>query len=209
MHIYPEFLALKIVLSRLPYFYIIQHIASGVYYAGYKCRKPNSLTFLKPGGYQTSSRMVKNIIAKEGLDSFKVLRIRHFKTKEEALDYETRFLKKAEVPHNPHFLNRHVAMNFGHAGKKFTNKTKAKMAASHQGRKMSEETKAKISASKLGKNRSAETITKMRAAMLGKKHNKESKEKIRAAFLGKKQNPEHIAKRIAKIQLGRRPRAAF
>lgn len=144
MHIYPEFLALKIVLSRLPYFYIIQHITTGAYYAGYKSKKPNSSAFMTPDGYQTSSRMVKNIIAKEGLDSFKVVRIQHFETREKAFKYETRFLKKVGVPYNSRFLNQHVTNNFTTSGKKHSEATKTKMSVALLGRKFRDEHKAKM-----------------------------------------------------------------
>jgi hypothetical protein len=142
MHIYPEFLALKIVLSRLPYFYIIQHINTGAYYAGYKCRKPNSSIFMTTDGYQTSSKTVKNIIAQEGLEAFKIVRIHHFDTSEEAFEYETRFLKKVGVPYNPRFLNQHVTNNFGNTGKKFSEEHKAKLKLPRGPH--SKETKAKM-----------------------------------------------------------------
>ena len=187
MHIYPEFLALKIVLSRLPYFYIIQHITTGAYYAGYKSKKPDSLTFLKPGGYQTSSRTVKDIIAREGLDSFRIIRIHHFETKEEAFGYETRFLNKVGVPYNPQFLNQHVTNNFTTSGKKHSEATKTKMSVALLGRKFSDEHKAKmrgprgplISPRRSRGPQSDETKAKIRSAKLGRKHSNESKVKMR------------------------------
>ena len=217
MHIYPKFLALQIVLSRLPYFYIIKHIASGAYYAGYKCRKPNSLAFMKTGGYQTSSKTVKNIIEREGLDSFRIVRIHHFETKEEVFEYETQFLKKVCVPYNPRFLNQHVANNFGMAGKKFSEEHKEKLRRprgpsgpqKNPKGSISEEHKAKIRAANLGKKlskehkaklrgprgpHSEETKVKIRAALLSKKLSEEHKAKIRVAHLGKKLSKEHKAK---------------
>jgi hypothetical protein len=163
MHIYPEFLALKIVLSRLPYFYIIQHINTGAYYAGYKCRKPNSSIFMTTDGYQTLSKTVKNIIAQEGLEAFKIVRIHHFDTSEEAFEYEIRFLKKVGVPYNPRFLNQHVTNNFGNTGKKFSEEHKAKLKLPRGPH--SKETKAKMRESKLGKKLSEEHKAKIRAAI--------------------------------------------
>jgi hypothetical protein len=193
MHIYPEFLALKIVLSRLPYFYIIQHIASGVYYVGYKCLKPDSLTFMTTGGYQTSSRTVKNIIAKEGLNSFRTVKIHHFETKEEAFKYETRFLKKVGVPYNPKFLNQHVANNFGNAGKKLSEEAKAKIRESKLGKKMSEEAKAKMRGSKGSRGSlSKEHKAKIRESNLNRQFSEEHKAKLRGPRVP--HSEEHKAK---------------
>ncbi len=89
-----------------PYFYIIQHTNSGKYYAGVKYAKnanPNNI--LRPGGYQTSSSIVKQIILEEGLDSFIIRKIKIFETGEDALDYETRFLRKVNAAFNNKFLN--------------------------------------------------------------------------------------------------------
>jgi hypothetical protein len=213
MHIYPEFLALKIALSRLPYFYIIRHITTGAYYAGYKCRKPNSLMFLKPGGYQTSSRTVKDIIAREGLDSFRIIRIHHFETKEEAFEYETRFLKKVGVPYNQRFLNQHVTNNFCTSGKKHSEEAKAKMRGPRgPQRPLSEERKAKLRESKLGKKLSEEHKAKIRESNLNRQfsdehkaklrgprrlrgpHSEETKSKMRITRLGKKHSNETKAK---------------
>lgn len=90
-----------------PYFYIIQHINSGKYYAGVKYSKnaiPDQL--LKSNGYQTSSNVVKKIIIEEGLDSFVIRKIKVFETGEEALDYESRFLRRVNAAFNDNFLNR-------------------------------------------------------------------------------------------------------
>ena len=49
--------------TYIPYFYIIQHITSGKYYAGVKyAENSNPDTFLQPNGYQTSSKIIQNII---------------------------------------------------------------------------------------------------------------------------------------------------
>jgi hypothetical protein len=74
-----------------PYFYIIQHISSGRYYAGVKYAKDsNPDDLLKSGGYQTSSKIVKQIILEEGFESFVIRKIKVFETGEAALDYESR-----------------------------------------------------------------------------------------------------------------------
>ncbi len=53
--------------SKTPYFYIIEHTSSGIYYAGSKYAKdadPNIL--LEHSGYLTSSNTIHIIIKKEG-----------------------------------------------------------------------------------------------------------------------------------------------
>ncbi len=91
----------------IPYFYIIQHLNSGRYYAGVKYgvgSNPDNL--LKPGGYQTSSDIIKQIILEEGLESFIIRKIKIFKTGEAALDYESRFLRRINASFSNSFLNR-------------------------------------------------------------------------------------------------------
>lgn len=91
----------------IPYFYIIQHINSGKYYAGVKYGKnANPDNLLKSNGYQTSSYTIKNIILEEGLDSFVIRKIKAFETGEQALDYESRFLRRVNASFNDSFLNR-------------------------------------------------------------------------------------------------------
>jgi hypothetical protein len=90
-----------------PYFYIIQHINSGKYYAGVKyAENANPDQFMKFNGYQTSSNIIKQIIIEEGIDSFVIRKIKVFETGEEALDYESKFLKRVNAAFNDNFLNR-------------------------------------------------------------------------------------------------------
>jgi hypothetical protein len=118
-----------------PYFYIIRHERTNMLYAGSKygtgrLNKPNSETFLTEDGYQTSSNIIKNIIEEEGLDSFAVLRLRHFDSAKEAVDYEARFLKRVDAKNNQLFYNQSNAdggtfRNKG--GYKLSDGTKLKM----------------------------------------------------------------------------------
>jgi hypothetical protein len=91
----------------IPYFYIIQHINSGKYYAGAKFAKnANPDNLLKSNGYKTSSNIVKQIIIEEGLESFIIRKIKVFETADQALNYESRFLRKVNAAFNESFLNR-------------------------------------------------------------------------------------------------------
>jgi len=90
------------------YFYIIQHIESKIYYAGVRyAKKCNPNELLTIGGYYTSSNIVKNIILKYGLNSFVIRKIKQFKSQEEAINYETRFLKRVNARTNDTFFNMH------------------------------------------------------------------------------------------------------
>lgn len=93
-------------MGRVPYFYIIQHVKSGKYYAGVRHGKgcdPNEL--LKVTGYKTSSRYVHALIEEDGLSSFVINRIRTFRTIDEAISYEQRFLTKVNAMNNDTFIN--------------------------------------------------------------------------------------------------------
>lgn len=88
-----------------PYFYIIQHITSLKYYAGYKSYGSGSDNFMKPDGYKTSSKEIKRLINRDGLGAFIIRKIKRFKTTEEAYEYEFRFLTKVNAKDNVTFLN--------------------------------------------------------------------------------------------------------
>jgi hypothetical protein len=96
------------------------------------------------GGYQTTSKIIRKIIKEDGLDSFEILRIKHFEFPEQALDYETRFLVKVDASNNDKFFNRH------NGGKHFNNKG---------GYRLSENTKRKMM-----KPKSKETVEKQKIA---------------------------------------------
>lgn len=89
-----------------PYFYIIQEISSGRYYAGSKySRSANPDLLLKE--YFTSSTLIKDIVSSKGAEAFVIRKIRTFKTKNQAYEYETKFLMKVDAKKNPKFFNKH------------------------------------------------------------------------------------------------------
>lgn len=91
-----------------PYFYIIQDIRNGMYYAGAKWgRGANPETFMVDGGYRTSSCTIKNLIADHGVGIFVIRKVKVFNTAEETYAYETRFLKRVNARDNPNFYNCH------------------------------------------------------------------------------------------------------
>jgi hypothetical protein len=102
---------------KTPYFYIIRHIPSQKYYAGCKINSlADSSNLMTEKGYKTTSKIIKNIIKIDGLESFDVLKIKHFNFADEALYYESKFLRKVNAAENPKFINLH------NGGKNFVNK---------------------------------------------------------------------------------------
>ena len=92
----------------IPYFYVIQHLATGKYYAGSRTAKDaHPSEFLVVGGYTTSSKIINLLIEEEGLQSFAVRRLQTFTDAQSAFDYETRFLRKVNAQANPRFFNSH------------------------------------------------------------------------------------------------------
>lgn len=150
----------------IPYFYIIKHKPTGKFYAGCKINsKADSSNLMTEKGYQTTSKIIKNLIKTDGLVSFEVLRIKHFDLPKQALDYESRFLTKVNAAENNMFFNRH------NGGKHFVNKG---------GYNLSESTKQKMR-----KPKSKETIEKQNKAK------KERSKEIYAKMVDtrKKNNP--------------------
>jgi hypothetical protein len=91
-----------------PYFYIIQDIRNGMYYAGSKwAQDANPNTFMTDGGYPTSSETIKELIRQYGLGNFIIRKLRIFDTAARAQDYETRFLQKVDARRHPKFYNGH------------------------------------------------------------------------------------------------------
>lgn len=129
---------------KKPYFYIIQEKSTGIYYAGIKYSKPDSSNFMTESGYKTTSKIIKKLIKENGLESFKTLKIKHFNTKDEVIDYEGRFLKKIKASTNPRFYN----MTEG--GPEFYNKggySLSEATKKRMSKPKSEQTKRKMSES--------------------------------------------------------------
>jgi hypothetical protein len=88
-----------------PYFYIIKNLENGKYYAGSRTSvnaDPEEL--LTENGYKTSSILVKSLI-NLGTD-FVIRRIKIFENNIDALEYETKFLKKVDAKNNSNFYNQ-------------------------------------------------------------------------------------------------------
>lgn len=109
-------------LPYTPYFYIIEHVASGMRYAGCRFTEKKTafsnngchpLELLKAGGYTTSSDKINSIIDKEGLEAFKILEIIEESVMNglSSLEYETKFLTENNIAQNKNWYNKHNNTN--------------------------------------------------------------------------------------------------
>ena len=168
-----------------PYFYIIQHIKTKMFYAGYKSSKADSSMLLAPDGYHTSSRYVQDIIQEEGVDSFIIRKIRHFDCKLKARLHEVRFLRRVNAMKNARFLNR--SNGDGAFQVEHSAETKMKISKAGKGRVLSDEHKRKLSLSQKGKPKSDESKRRMSASAKAKAYpTEEHRRKISEANKGNK-----------------------
>lgn len=141
-----------------PYTYLIRHKPSGLLYHGSRTSKtcdPSEL--LKTNGYKTSSKIVKELIATDGLDSFEILNIEVWEDTDSAGLAESQYHKIFEVKSNICYMNQ------WNAGEKW-------YCSGH-----TDETKAKISSSLVGK------MAGENHPLYGKKHTNETKAKMRSS----------------------------
>jgi hypothetical protein len=91
--------------QRRPFFYVIEHTKSGIRYAGAKWGKDaDPDTFMKPGGYQTSSGTIEKIIQEQGLCAFQTIQITEHP---EPRKLETQFLNENNCKQSPVWFNLH------------------------------------------------------------------------------------------------------
>jgi FtsZ-interacting cell division protein YlmF len=90
------------------------------------------------------------------------------------------------------------------AGFRHTDESKRKCRENNLGKKRSPETRARVSAALTGRPRTAETIEKWRSKVVGQKRPPETGAKIAATKIGKPRDPE-MCMRIAEKLRGRRP----
>ena len=96
------------IYHKRTFFYIIEDIRNGMYYAGSKYGKDaNPEKFMVEGGYTTSSTNINKLIEEFGLKIFIIRKMKIFDTSKEAISYETRFLKKVNARINKRFYNLH------------------------------------------------------------------------------------------------------
>ena len=225
MHIYRQpSRELLCSLPKLPFFYIIQHKTSKLYYAGSKYARAQSLkretnlaTFMTNDGYITSSKSIQQIIKHEGCDSFMIKKIVLFNSIEQTRAYEAKFLQRVNAAANKSWLNKSNSGGNGSyirkkgiKGKPHTEETKRRISEKAIGRKLkplSQQHKDKLSklnkGKKLKKPRSIEYCKKM-SNTCAANMTIEKRLKIAQSLLGKKRSRESVLKGLDTVKQNRR-----
>ena len=152
----------------MAYTYCVTHIPTGSKYYGVRTKPgcdPSDLWTT----YFTSSRLVHEMIARDGLSSFMFEVRREFDDPKDAMIWEDRVLRRLKVLYRDDWLNRTIGGKLFCAPTKHTDATKAKMSAARVGRTISEATKAKHRTNNTGDTN----------PFYGRKHTAESIEKIK------------------------------
>ena len=214
-----------------PYTYLIKHRPTGQVYYGVRSAnkvEPHEDLWNK---YYTSSPKVQKLIEKSGKESFDVEVRKVFETKEQAVAWETKVLRRCKVLHDDRWLNQNVA---GYIIP--TEESNKKISDFHKGKPKSEDHKKKIREGNIGKKKpprndeyralmsklksgvnnpmygkgcTPERAANISAAKKGKPAankgipmTEEQKQKLRDKMLGRKVDPAVIARRV-KSQTGK------
>jgi len=214
-----------------PYTYLIKHRPTGQVYYGVRSAnkvEPHEDLWNK---YYTSSPRVQRLIEETGKESFDVEVRKVFETKEQAVAWETKVLRRCKVLHDDRWLNQNVA---GYIIP--TEESNKKISDFHKGKPKSEDHKKKIREGNIGKKKpprndeyralmsklksgvnnpmygkgcTPERAANISAAKKGKPAankgvpmSEEQKQKLRDKMLGRKVDPEVIARRV-KSQTGK------
>ena len=214
-----------------PYTYLIKHRPTGQVYYGVRSAnkvEPHEDLWNK---YYTSSPKVQRLIEETGKDSFDVEVRKVFETKEQAVAWETKVLRRCKVLHDARWLNQNVAgyiiptaesnkkISDFHKSKPKSEDHKKKIRDGNIGKKKpprTDEYRALMSKLKSGENNpmygkgcTPERAANISAAKKGKPAankgvpmTQEQKQKLRDKMLGRKVDPEVIARRV-KSQTGK------
>jgi group I intron endonuclease len=131
-----------------PYFYKITNTLNNKYYYGSGSKSLGN-------NYFGSSFLLKRAIEKYGIENFKFEVLKHFETRNEAFEFEDRFLKIFRISEDPNSYNLKDAGMGGdtwsYSSEESKVKRKLKLSQSLKGKERSEEHCKKISNSKKGR----------------------------------------------------------
>jgi hypothetical protein len=171
----------------LPYAYCLTHKLSGKRYYGIsyansrnKVAHPSQLWV----SYFGSSSEVKRLIKEHGKDTFDAEVRKTFASKDTALMWEHKVLRRLKAAQKEHWLNKHNGGN-----RYYVTSESAKQGAATRSTKPSPNRGRKLPP------RSPEHRRKQSEAHKGKVPTDEARAKMSAARKGRKQSPEHVRKR--------------
>lgn len=171
-----------------PYTYLVKHKPTGRVYYGMRAANKVEPEQDLWQHYFTSSPKVQQLIEETGPESFDVEIRKVFETKEQAVFWETRVLRRCRVLEDDRWINQNIA---GYIVP--TEESRRKISDYHKGKAKSDEHKKNLSESQKGKpktNSKNQTLeyralmSKLKSgennAMYGKHHSEETKAKIGA-----------------------------
>jgi uncharacterized protein YdcH (DUF465 family) len=135
-----------------PYTYLIKHKPTNRVYYGMRAANKVEPEQDLWHHYFTSSPKVQQLIEETGRDSFDIEIRRVFETKEQAVAWETRVLRRCRVLKNDRWINQNVA---GYIVP--TEESRKKISDFHTGKAKSEEHKEKIRQGNIGKKKPPRT----------------------------------------------------
>lgn len=166
-----------------PYTYLIKHRPTNRVYYGMRAANKVEPEQDLWQHYFTSSPGVQQLIEETGQDSFDIEIRKVFETKEQAVSWETRVLRRCKVLQDERWINQNVA---GYIVP--TEESRKKISDFHKGKAKSEEHKEKIRQGNIGKKKPPRTeeyralMSKLKSGsnnpMFGKKQTEEAKKKI-------------------------------
>lgn len=157
-------------IPKIPYFYIIQHLPTGKYYAGCKFSEDaNPETFMKEFGYTTSSKTINKLIKETGIDSFIIINLLIDSQCDcDVLTYETSFLREIDAKNNILWFNKHNNQKITYGSQEFESKMKEKYGVSHNSYLKSTIEKRKITFKNKSSLEKEEKTNKTKATCLRK-----------------------------------------
>jgi hypothetical protein len=129
----------------IPYTYYLYHVPTDQRYYGARYKKGCSPDDLW-NTYFSSSHLVHDLIKRYGKDSFIYEVRKTFNTSDEAVSWESKFLKKINAQYNDKWLNRHNGSSNFIGPHVLSEIAKTKIGSKIKGIKRSDETKEKMRA---------------------------------------------------------------
>jgi hypothetical protein len=134
-----------------PYTYLIKHRPTGKVYYGFRCANKTEPHEDLWKQYFTSSSKIQQLIEETGVDSFDIEIRQVFESKEQAVLWETKVLRRCKVLEDDRWINQNIA---GYIVP--TEESRKKISDYHKDKPKSDEHKQKLSASQKGKPKNSQ-----------------------------------------------------